>query len=62
MFQKLRQFVLDVRAEFRKVNWPTREMTLKSTSIVLLLSTAVAIFLGAVDLGLSTAMRMMISI
>ncbi|MFH0929700.1 MAG: preprotein translocase subunit SecE, partial [Candidatus Moraniibacteriota bacterium] len=33
----------------RKVNWPTREQTIKYTALVVGLSLAVAIFLGALD-------------
>lgn len=36
-------------AELRKVSWPTRQATLKSTGIVLLFTGSTAIFLGAVD-------------
>jgi len=61
MFKKFRQFLEDVRAEFKRVHWPNRESTLRSTSIVLLLSTVIAIFLGIVDLGLSNVMRFIIS-
>ncbi len=36
-------------AELRKVVWPTRQATIKSTGIVLLFTASTAIFLGAVD-------------
>jgi len=46
---KLTTFVKEARAELRKVNWPTREQTIKYTGLVVGLSLAVAIFLGTLD-------------
>ena len=46
---KIWTFVKEARAELRKVNWPTREQTVKYTGVVIGLSLAVAIFLGALD-------------
>lgn len=46
---KITTFVKEARAELRKVNWPTREQTVKYTALVVGLSLAVAIFLGALD-------------
>ncbi|MBI4407975.1 MAG: preprotein translocase subunit SecE [Candidatus Kerfeldbacteria bacterium] len=36
-------------AELRKVAWPTRQATIKSTGIVLLFTASTAIFLGVID-------------
>lgn len=46
---KLLTFIKESRAELNKVNWPTREQTIKYTGLVIGLSLAVAIFLGALD-------------
>ena len=46
---KLITFIKEARSELKKVNWPTREQTVKYTGLVLGLSLAVAIFLGALD-------------
>lgn len=46
---KLWQFVKESRAELNKVNWPTRAQTIKFTGVVIGVSLAVAIFLGALD-------------
>ncbi len=46
---KITTFVKEARVELRKVNWPTREQTIKYTALVVGLSLAVAIFLGALD-------------
>lgn len=36
-------------AELRKVSWPTRQDTIRSTGIVLLFTLATAVFLGVID-------------
>ena len=59
-FQSIRTFFQDVTSEFKRVSWPTRQATLQSTGIVLVVSLAVAIFLGVVDLGLATAIKTII--
>lgn len=46
---KLTTFVKEARVELKKVNWPTREQTIKYTGLVISLSLAVALFLGALD-------------
>jgi len=47
--QKLWTFIKEARAELKKVNWPTREQTAKFTGVVIGVSLAVAVFLGALD-------------
>jgi preprotein translocase subunit SecE len=46
---KITTFIKEARAELNKVNWPTREQTIKYTALVVGLSLAVAIFLGSLD-------------
>jgi len=46
---KIISFIKEARVELRKVNWPTREQTIKYTALVVGLSLVVAIFLGALD-------------
>ena len=61
MIKRIRQFFKDVIAEFKRVRWPTREATIKSTSVVMCVSLAVALYLGIADLGLSDIMQMIIA-
>ncbi|MDE0906675.1 MAG: preprotein translocase subunit SecE [SAR324 cluster bacterium] len=61
MFKRLRKFIEDILSEFRKVQWPTREATLKSTGVVLSVSLVIAVYLGIADLGLANLMRQLIS-
>ena len=60
IFRAFRNFLEDVTAEFKRVTWPTRQATLQSTGVVLVVTLAVAIFLGVVDVGLSTAVKQII--
>ncbi|MCH7604613.1 preprotein translocase subunit SecE [Patescibacteria group bacterium] len=43
-------FLKEAKTEGTKVNWPSRERTIRDTIIVIVFSVAVAIFLGAFDL------------
>ena len=61
MFKRIRQFFKDVISEFKRVQWPTRQATIKSTSVVLIVSLVVAFYLGVADLGLSDIMQFVIS-
>jgi len=49
MINKLINFLKEVRVEIKKVNWPTRQQTLKYTLIVVGSSLVVAAFLGSLD-------------
>lgn len=53
MLKKSIQFIRDVRIEFSKVSWPSREELTQSTIIVIVVSLIVAAFIGVVDLGLN---------
>ena len=53
MWNKLTNFVRDVRAEFSKVSWPTREDLVSSTGVVLVFSAVFAVFIGIFDLIIS---------
>ena len=47
--KKLASFLKEVRLEMKKVNWPTRNETIKYTFIVVGLSVVTAAFLGGLD-------------
>jgi len=46
---KIIVFLKEVKAEMKKVNWPTRETTVKYTLIVIGVSLVVAAYLGSLD-------------
>jgi len=52
--QKIATFLKEVRIEMKKVNWPTRETTLRYTLIVVGVSVIVAIYLGGLDVLFTT--------
>ena len=53
MWNKLTNFVKDVRTEFSKVSWPSREDLIGSTGVVLVFSAVFAVFIGIFDLIIS---------
>ena len=61
MIKRIRQFFKDVIAEFKRVQWPTRDATIKSTWVVVCISFVVALYLGIADLGLSDIMQTIIA-
>ena len=42
-------FLKEVRLEIKKVNWPTKEQTIRYTLIVIGVMVVVAIYLGGLD-------------
>lgn len=58
--QKTKQFFREVRIELKKVTWPSRKETLASTSVVLVLVFLIAVYLGAVDIILSRALKLIV--
>ncbi len=47
-----KRFIAEVRQEFGKVVWPGKKQTIMSTTVVVILVSLVAIYLGTVDLVL----------
>jgi preprotein translocase subunit SecE len=54
------QFLIEVKVELKKVVWPTRKQTLGSTVVVIILTMIIASFLGLVDIGLSSIIRVVL--
>ena len=55
---KLGTFLKEVRLEIRKINWPTRQETVKYTIIVISVSFVVAAFLGGLDFVFSYLLQL----
>jgi len=51
---KIVSFLKEVRLEMKKVNWPSRQETIKYTLIVIGVCLAVAIYLGGLDFLFTT--------
>ena len=59
--QKIFQFIKETRFELKRVTWPSRKGTIAGTAVVLVIVLIVAFFLGIVDLGLSEAIKQVLS-
>jgi len=57
IFTKITTFLKEVRLEMKKVNWPSRQETVRKTLVVIGISVAIAIFLGAIDFVLTTLLN-----
>jgi len=49
IFTKLIIFLKEVKVELKKVNWPTRQETIKYSLMVVGASAVIAFFLGGLD-------------
>ncbi|HOG07882.1 MAG TPA: preprotein translocase subunit SecE [Syntrophales bacterium] len=54
------KFLKEARVELKKVTWPTPKQTLASTSVVILVSAVVSLFLGLVDFGLTKIIKLVL--
>ncbi len=61
LWERLVQFLKEVKIELKKVTWPSRKEAIGSTAVVIILVIIVAIFLGFVDFGLAQIVRMVLS-
>lgn len=57
---QFRNYLLDVRAEVRKVIWPTRKDTTQTTIVVFGMVVLVSLFLWMVDAILALAVQLII--
>lgn len=49
IIKNLKNYIVDVKTETRKVSWPTKQRAIKDSAIVVFISVAMAAFLGGVD-------------
>ncbi|MBN1930249.1 MAG: preprotein translocase subunit SecE [Desulfobacterales bacterium] len=54
------QFLREVQVELKKVTWPSRKQTIGSTVVVIILVMIISLFLGAVDISLSSLIRLVL--
>ncbi len=50
MLKKTRGFLTDVRVELKKVSWPSRQDTISSTGVVLVVVFIISFYLGIIDI------------
>ena len=53
MFKRTRNFLSEVRVELKKVTWPSRQDTISSTGVVLVVVFIISFYLGFIDILLS---------
>jgi preprotein translocase subunit SecE len=53
MFKRTRTFLTDVRVELKKVTWPSRQDTIASTGVVIVVVFLISFYLGIIDIALS---------
>ncbi len=61
IIDKSLQFLREVRVELKKVTWPSRKQAIGSTVVVLILTMIISLFLGVVDVGLSSLIRVVLN-
>ncbi|HOQ40946.1 MAG: preprotein translocase subunit SecE [Deltaproteobacteria bacterium ADurb.Bin151] len=54
---KATQFVSQAKAELKKVTWPTRQQTLASTGVVMVIVAITAVYLGVIDFILAKLVK-----
>jgi preprotein translocase subunit SecE len=54
------KFIKETRRELTKVTWPTRDEVIQMTSLVIIVSLAVGIYIGALDFGFSKLLESII--
>ncbi len=59
-FGKWIQFFREVKIELGKVTWPSRKETIGMTAVVIVFVIIVSLFLGAVDISLSSLVRLIL--
>ena len=60
MFGKIKGFFREVKAELKKVVFPSKDEVMGSTKVVVVLVLIIAVFLGLIDLVLSRLIGLVI--
>jgi preprotein translocase subunit SecE len=59
---RVTKYLKEVRAEVRKVTWPSRQEVLRLTTIVVIVLIVMSTFMTVVDFGFSRLMQAIISL
>ncbi|AEI14138.1 preprotein translocase, SecE subunit [Flexistipes sinusarabici DSM 4947] len=57
---KITTFLTEVKEELKKVTWPSKDDTVGTTAVVIVLVIVISVFLGVVDAGLSRLFNLLI--
>jgi len=60
MVSKVKAYLTQSYSELKKVNWPTRQETVRLTLIVIGVSLGVALFLGVLDIVFSLGLKSLV--
>lgn len=60
MFEKIAKFFGEIKAEMKKVTWPTRDELKESTKLVVIATFVVTLFVGFIDQILTLIVRRLI--
>ncbi|OGF72999.1 preprotein translocase subunit SecE [Candidatus Giovannonibacteria bacterium RIFCSPHIGHO2_02_43_13] len=60
MWNNIVNYFKDTRVEMKKVNWPTRQQTIRYTIVVIAVSLGVAAILGAFDYIFASVLQLII--
>ncbi|OGW49835.1 MAG: preprotein translocase subunit SecE [Nitrospirae bacterium RBG_19FT_COMBO_42_15] len=60
MFERIKEFLKEVRGEIKKITFPTREETISSSVVVVAVVVVVSVFLSLVDFGLTKIIKSVI--
>ncbi|MGA1861769.1 preprotein translocase subunit SecE [Deferribacter thermophilus] len=58
--EKFKRFIEEVKEELKKVVWPTRDQTIQTTIVVIVMTLIVSAFLGIVDVALSKIINLIV--
>jgi preprotein translocase subunit SecE len=61
-YNQVVQFFREVKAELQKVTFPTRQETVGSTVVVLVLTAIISMYLGFSDWALSRIVKMLLQV
>lgn len=57
----VKKYLQELRAEFKKIVWPSRQVLVRNTIVTLAMCLFVALFVGLFDLGISAMVKLMLS-
>ncbi|BAI81240.1 preprotein translocase subunit E [Deferribacter desulfuricans SSM1] len=58
--EKFKKFIQEVKEELKKVVWPTKQETIQTTIVVIVMTLIVSAFLGVVDVALSKVIKLIV--
>lgn len=57
ILKEIKNYLVGVKTEAKKVSWPSKKVALKDSLIVIGISLTAAVFLGGIDYALSEIMK-----